>query len=112
MSTTYFCPYCGMAAPLDSWWTSEQVEYLEASAAGPAVEEISRIFERELRQMPKGLVELEFRPASTSEPPPLVEPQDMLEIELPCHPEEPLKIREHWTGQVHCLICGKPHALS
>ena len=112
MPTAYFCPYCGKAAPHDSWWTSEQVEYFQAVMARPAADEVSRMFERELRRMPKGLVEFEFRPASTAEPPPLAEPQDMLEIELSCHPEEPLKIREHWTGQVHCLICGKPHTLS
>ena len=29
----YFCPLCGVAAGLDQWWTPEQLDYAEASAA-------------------------------------------------------------------------------
>ena len=33
-------------------------------------------------------------------------PDDMVMVEPPCHPAEPLKVPEDATGSVHCLVCG------
>jgi len=41
-----------------------------------------------------------------SRPEPLAEPEDMVRVDMPCYPEEPLKVDEEWEGEVGCLICG------
>ncbi len=56
----------------------------------------------------KGMKGITFKPdASFSfgiEPPePLHEPDDMVIVEPPCHPSEPLKVPEGATGHVHCF---------
>lgn len=43
-------------------------------------------------------------------PEPLVEPDDMLIVEPPCHPNEPVKVPEFATASLHCLICGSRFA--
>ena len=47
-----------------------------------------------------------------SEPPSaLHEPADMILVEPPCHPWEPLKIAEDWREPIHCLLCGEAFRL-
>jgi hypothetical protein len=46
-----------------------------------------------------------------AEPPdPLHEPDDMVIVEPPCHPNDPLKVPEAATDLVYCLICGTEFA--
>ena len=42
-------------------------------------------------------------------PAPLVEPNDMLIIESPCHPWEPVKVPQARAGSspLFCLVCGE-----
>jgi endogenous inhibitor of DNA gyrase (YacG/DUF329 family) len=94
----YFCPYCGEPSPLDQWYTDEQVDYLQALVAlGPTVDEINRS---------KGIVQIKLDVPQANPPEPLFEDDDMLAVEPPCHPEEPLKLLEDWDDLIHCLICG------
>lgn len=44
-------------------------------------------------------------------PDPLIEPDDMVMVEPPCHPNEPLKVPEESTEQIYCLICGSAFAV-
>jgi Zn ribbon nucleic-acid-binding protein len=58
----YYCPYCGLAAGPDEWWTESQLEYAEEIAAGPAVREIADELERALRPINRGLVNFSVEP--------------------------------------------------
>ena len=41
------------------------------------------------------------------EPPALLhEPSDMVIVQSPCHPWEPIKVHEDWRGPLFCLVCG------
>lgn len=41
---------------------------------------------------------------------PLHEPDDMVIVEPPCHPEEPVKVPDDAQAPFHCLDCGTPFA--
>ncbi len=45
-------------------------------------------------------------------PTPLVEPDDMIIIEPPCHPWEPVKVPEERadSGPLFCLVCGESYS--
>ncbi len=110
----YYCPYCGAPATTDQWWTDEQVDYAQALASMEAM----RLVERELRPAADRLnrssdfLKMEFEVPRVGPPAPLFEPDDMIAVEPPCHPEEPLKIIEEWDGELHCLMCGRAFVLS
>jgi ribosomal protein S27E len=110
-ATQYFCPLCGVAASTDAWWTTEQLEYARG-AAGP---EIDRAVQDMLSDAFKGSKHISYKPDPNftfgiPTPEPLIEPDDMVIVEPPCHPNEPLKVPEHATVRAHCLICGEPFA--
>ena len=88
----YFCPYCGVQAPVDAWLTQAQVALAQNIIArefiGPIVSEF-------------GTYE---KPGQLD---PLTEADDMTLILFPCHPSEPLKVLDEWRKAVYCLICGK-----
>lgn len=44
-------------------------------------------------------------------PAPLFEPDDMIIIEPPCHPWEPVKVPEERadSGPLFCLVCGETY---
>jgi endogenous inhibitor of DNA gyrase (YacG/DUF329 family) len=105
----YFCPYCGDPSPTDQWFTDEQVDYIQGLASIEAM----RMVERELKpsvdrlnQKSGSLVSMEVEVPQTAPPSPLFEPDDMVAVEPPCHPEEPIKVIEGWQGELHCLVCG------
>ncbi len=107
----YFCPYCGVAAEPDQWWTEEQARYVEeevvARVVGPALQEVENAFGSDGRSS-GGLLQIsvsvdmpERRQAA-----PVFEPSDMTRVDFACHPDEPVKVEEAWTEPVHCLRCG------
>jgi hypothetical protein len=104
----YFCPYCHEPAALDAWWTKEQLEYAKqlavAEASGPQLRRMNSDLERGNRRS-KG-ISFEMSGSALTRPEPLVEPDDMVRVDLACHPEEPIKVDEEWEGEVACLICG------
>lgn len=91
----YFCPYCGVPSGHDTWWTPAQLDYARASVMGP----ISRYIGSELGSSSKV--------NDHDVPDPLVEPDDMMMVEPPCHPFEPLKMADDWDAPLHCLMCGE-----
>lgn len=97
---TYFCPYCGVPSPRDTWWTPTQLEYARRAAAGPIMQHVQEEMEQAFG---RGGTRLADVPES---PNPLVEPDDMVMIEPPCHSFEPLKIVDNWDDVLHCLMCG------
>lgn len=104
----YHCPYCGMTADEDEWWTDEQATYIERAMEGP----VARVLNDELGAMFKGLnsksITTSFSGFAEPETPgPPVEPDDMGGVEPPCHPWEPIKVAEDWVEPIHCIVCGE-----
>lgn len=92
----YFCPYCGVPSGKDTWWTQAQLQYAQAAAMGP----IARQLKQELGRSFKISINAQEVPL------PVVDPNDMVMVEPPCHKFEPLKVSEEWQEPLHCLICG------
>lgn len=110
-ASQYFCPLCGVPAGLDSWWTPAQLEYGFGSAGGA----IDQAMKDALTDAFKGIKGMKFEPNASfsldiETPDPLIEPDDMVIVEPPCHPNEPLKVPEASTERVFCLICGAQFA--
>jgi len=106
----YFCPLCGRGAAPNEWWTPAQLDYARG-VAGPAMDQLVN---DQLDKAFKGFrsnrnVKFKRTRAFTwgiPTPQPLVESDDMLVVEPPCHPDEPIKIPEDWAAELHCLVCG------
>lgn len=103
----YFCPLCGKPSGLDSWWTAAQLNY----GYGSAGEAIDQAVKDAVTEAFKGVRGLAYKanPSFTlgiETPDPLIEPDDMVIVEPPCHSNEPLKVPEDSTERLHCLICG------
>lgn len=107
----YFCPLCGTPSGPDNWWTPEQLEFARGSA-GPAIEQA---LQDGMSGAFKGINGVSFRPnrdftLDIPTPEPLIEPDDMVIVEPPCHPNEPIKVPEAVLARICCLICGAPFA--
>jgi hypothetical protein len=107
----YFCPRCGEPSGLDTWWTPSQLEYAQA-AAQP---DIDQYVKDSLTDAFNGVKGEGFKvnqnwSSESATPDPLIEPNDMLIVEPPCHPTEPLKVPDTATDRVHCMVCGTPFA--
>ncbi|WP_235737998.1 hypothetical protein [Nocardioides alcanivorans] len=109
----YFCPRCGQGAGLDSWWTPAQLEYAHGAAA-PAIDDFVN---GALDDLFKGLNSKHLKvkrsgrySSGTPTPESLHEPDDMVIVESPCHPNEPVKVSGDATDRVYCLVCGSPFA--
>ena len=109
---TYYCPYCGEPSLADEWWTQEQIEFAQQSILGPAVNEIVDELQRSIGSQRNSLIQVSMEFEEPEPPRSLVEPADMVEIQSPCHPWEPIKVYDSWTHPVHCLLCGERFALS
>ena len=58
-----------------------------------------------------GLLSFEVSTPDAPEPlTELTEEDDMLRIDFECHPTEPVKVLDNWTGPVRCLCCGETAA--
>lgn len=106
-ASQYFCPLCGAPSGLDAWWTPAQLEYGYGSA-GPAIDQV---VSDAMADMFKGMKGFTFKPNASFSfdiptPEALHEPDDMVIVEPPCHPNEPIKVPEQSTERVHCLVCG------
>jgi hypothetical protein len=107
----FFCPFCGVPAETKSWWTQAQIEYIRDMAAP----EIQRYVRDALTDASKGMQGVSLRltgdyAGGLAEPEPLTEADDMVIVEPPCHPNEPLKVPVDLTQDLHCLVCGRRFA--
>lgn len=78
----YFCPLCGIGAGSDSWWTTEQLDFIQGAAAP----ELDRIVQDGLKDAFKGVKGMSYKsnPNFTlgiETPDPLTEPDDMAIVE-------------------------------
>lgn len=109
----YFCPLCGAPADVATWWTPDQLSYAEATIAP----EIERGIQDALKEAFRGLDGIRFEPGDGSgvEAPALgvlIELDDMVIVEPPCHPNEPIKVPDDDVNHpLHCLVCGLTFAV-
>lgn len=102
----YHCPYCGSPADHDSWWTQQQLDYAQDVASKAVHDEVMGELGRAARRSSNDLVKFEVEGDSPGVPTPLHEPhEDMIIVEPPCHPFEPVKVLFD-GGPFHCLVCG------
>lgn len=106
---TITCPLCGKSAAPDAWWTKEQLEYAERVAVGPMMEEMLGELSSEFRS--NKFVQFEVSSEESEQPDPLVEPDDMVVIEPPCHPWERVKVAEDAASPFYCIVCGDNYAV-
>lgn len=103
----YYCPYCAVQVS-DGWLTKPQAEAAQATVMRDVVDPMLDDFANNLGRSSSGMFKVNANRERSPAPPELSEPDDMRRIDLPCHPSEPLKVLEDWTGPLHCLICGAP----
>lgn len=105
----YFCPLCSRPANLDAWWTAEQIEHAQAAIMPEAIrmvqDSLGDAFHRSKNITFKASNDLGDMPV----PDALHEPDDMVIIEPPCHPAEPVKIPKEHEGPFYCLVCGEAY---
>lgn len=109
----YFCPYCGVQAPGDAWWTKAQLELAEsiivAQVVGPAVKDLDESF-KNLTRRSQGMVRTSVKYDEPEEADPLTEEDDMRRVDFGCHPTQPLKVLDDWRKPARCYICGEASA--
>jgi hypothetical protein len=102
----YYCPYCGIQAPPESWFTQAQIALAQNTVAtevvGPMLEKFGRDIGRGSRR-PVGVSVKYDRPEKID---PLTEVDDMKRIGFSCHPGEPVKVLDDWDKGAYCLVCG------
>ena len=105
----YFCPYCGVQAPADAWYTKAQLtlarEITQAEVVEPMLSEFADDLARTFRSA--GMTTQSAPRRRLGEPEPLTESDDMTRVDFACHPSEPLKVVDDWREPARCLICGQ-----
>lgn len=107
VSSSYFCPYCAIEAEADQWWTQDQVDYMREIAMGSAMQAIADEVKQTLRPRRNKMLSFSVKSSDVQTPSPLTEPPDMVIVQSPCHPWEPIKVLDDWTERIHCLVCGE-----
>lgn len=105
----YYCPYCRVQAPSDSWATQAQVELAKNAVmreiVGPQLERFGRDLKHS-SQRSGGFLKIDVKTEMPRKLDPLVETDDMRRVDFECHPTEPVKVLETWDRGIFCLICS------
>lgn len=103
----YTCPLCGAKADGDRWFTQDQVRYQQQLVEFYMFDAVNDEMKRAFRSSKNIRYEPGRNPASA--PAALHEPNDMIIIEPPCHPWEPVKVPKECAdgGPLYCLMCGE-----
>lgn len=101
----YYCPYCRVQAK-EGWLTKAQVELARATVLQEVVNPMLEDFTRKIQRSSSDNFKVTASHKPSPQPPKLAEPDDMRRVDFPCHPTEPIKVLDDWTGRLHCLICG------
>lgn len=109
----YYCPYCGQEAPVTSWWTKEQLAYLQVYAKNIMAKMVNEHLIKPLNRNSNnssGMVSISFKGEEMKYEEPWIseEVNDMSIIELPCCNKN-IKILEEWTKNIFCFYCGFEH---
>lgn len=105
----YFCPMCGVQADVDDWNTQDQIDGAIAQAEPHITDELQSHLKKTLRKAgfddfkPDPSFHLDLGGPGQA----MHEPNDMVIVAPPCHPNEPVKVQDAAAaGELHCLICG------
>lgn len=105
----YFCPYCGIQAPPESWFTQAQIDLARNTVATEVVGPMLQDFARDLGRSSRGFkVKAKFDPPEKMDP--LTEVDDMRRVDFECHPSEPIKVLDDWDRPVYCVQCRETSA--
>jgi hypothetical protein len=88
----YYCPYCSASAEADNWFTVQQQAYIQQQAMVEISPLLYRLQEQLKQVSQSGLVHLDVSSSVPVEPESLMEYDDMVQLEFPCHAEEPIKV--------------------
>lgn len=102
----YFCPYCGVQSPPNSWFTQAQSALAHNTVATEVVGPLVEKFGRNVGRRSRGPINVSVKFDSPEKLDPLTEVDDMKRVEFPCHPREPVKVLDDWVKAVYCLVCG------
>ena len=113
----FTCPYCGQQSAADTWWTQEQLAYLQTFAENIATrmlnEQLIRPLKREFGRSSGGLISLSFDAQEMREREPWISPEenDMEVFDLACCSQK-IKTQEGLDlDTIHCFYCAFPHEL-
>jgi DNA-directed RNA polymerase subunit RPC12/RpoP len=107
----YFCPYCGVQAEANTWFTQAQAELARNTVATQVVGPMLKKFGDDMKGIGRssgGMISAEVKYDAPDELDPLTEVDDMTRVDFECHPTEPVKVLDDWDKPVRCAICGKP----
>jgi hypothetical protein len=113
----FTCPYCGQQARKDSWWTQEQLAYIQVIAhnilAKMVNEELIRPLKRSFGRTATGPISLKFEAEEMKQQEPWISPEinDMDLFDLPCCHRK-MKVDEIKSGVIHCFFCGFPYVIN
>jgi endogenous inhibitor of DNA gyrase (YacG/DUF329 family) len=103
----FTCPLCGNPGDHEQWLTQDQQLYLQQVSEFHAQDAINAAMKDAFR----GSRGITYTPGRSTSPAPttLHEPNDMLIVEPPCHPWEPIKVPQQDAdrGPLYCLVCGE-----
>lgn len=99
----YTCPLCGKQANHDEWFTQDQLRYRQETVEFYAMDAVNDEMKKTFGK--------NYTPGKSTAPAPtpLHEPNDMIIIESPCHPWEPVKVPQQRadSAPLYCLLCGE-----
>jgi hypothetical protein len=104
----YYCPYCEIQGPPDSWWTEAQLDLARNTVARNIVGPELQRFAHDIGRNSSAFIRFEAKAEIPSALDPLFEPNDMRPVRFACHPAEPVKVLDDWDRAVHCLVCSRP----
>lgn len=108
-TNSFYCPYCGVSAASDQWFTHVQLEHIEATVTGellgPAMNDLERSLDG-IARASGGFISASMQRPERQLAAPVFEPNDLRRVTFDCHPSEPVKIDPAWVGPILCLICG------
>lgn len=105
--SSYHCPLCGTCEEADSFFTSEQLEYIDDIVSGELGDHAIEVFARTADAFDGSLITTPSLEEVTLPP---LEPDDMKETSSPCHSVYNLKVQsatEH--DSLFCLACGSTY---
>lgn len=107
------CPYCGQEIERHGTWTQTQVEYMQGVAYQQVLRPMLDDFKRDVEtsNRPGNLISVSVTRTDPSMPEQPAEPNDMTRMDIPCHPDAPIKVLEGWELPIHCLVCGQVYSL-
>lgn len=110
----YWCPYCGQVAKSNSWWTNEQLEYIQIFPYNYMAEIVNKQlkeWKRQFSRAGKGLISIKMNTKEMPYKDPWISPEidDMTIVDLACCNLR-IKLEDSWSDAYYCYKCGFPYS--